>query len=276
MHTFTRTLGILALLPVLGPRPALAETAYQRALQAAAATKAPDGRIMLDVENLIIGCSGDPGVQDRVAKTYQPPGHHDHDPDQWVSLDSDPEMKADLKIGVEILERVVRSISGTVYIEHFNDRPSGETHRTYAGALVRKLYRLMRPGARIVMDFHPIVEYVPPSEYEIEVHYQDCDHNPPAASVHTPTNPRNNPFWARASYDHFAQAVAPGSDFDTFGGRVDVMRLFSRAYRNVDPQPVPEPGEDLVRETRLSNERILAGAKAMLDNGIAKAHAPTL
>jgi len=169
------------------------------------------------IENLLIGCTTDPMHQEVIAKTYAPSGHHMHKGDHWVSFDLDPSIAPDINADVRMLDKIIKSIEKSVYIEHFNDLSMACA--TYQGELLKKCYALMKPGAKLYMDYYPSITL---SDNEKKEDFFFNSENSPYG-VNFDVDSTQNPFWAAASFGHFKAGMKAGSAFDTFGGRQAVL-----------------------------------------------------
>jgi hypothetical protein len=144
-----------------------------------------------------------------------PKGHHKHSGEEWVSLDVDGKIKPDIEADVKMIDKVIGSIEKKVYIEHFNDKTTPPL--TYQGELLKKLFKIMKPGAVLYMDYYPIVEWM---DGGVKAFY-DWENSP--YGVVDGIDTTRNYFWAAASFNHFKKAIKKGSTFDTFGGRKAVL-----------------------------------------------------
>ena len=162
---WTMTFGLAG--PALHP-----QTAYERAPRTA------DHRLIVD--NLLIGCTTAPDPQGEVMRSYG--GNHHHDAQQWVSFDLDPGLRPDLCGRVQALEQQVARINRMVYVEHFNE-PGQRACWNYQGELVRKLSKLMEPGATLYLDLYPRTPVVAMAQ-ELPAGYVDWRHNHYGLSPH--------------------------------------------------------------------------------------------
>jgi hypothetical protein len=220
------------------------------------AARDEQGRVI--VENLIIGCSTHPGVQEGLNKRFAPHSVHDHKAEDWVSFDLNPEMRPDIVGDIEQIEKHIGRITGQVYLEHLNDGANKGVAYTYQGALVTKLYDLMAPGAKLYLDFYPGYHFI--SQPVQGLHFLNHEKSPYLASPANGVQPWNNPFWFQATWEHFFEAIQPGSRFDDFGGRLFALRYYIEEMQDAPAFMARIPAELRKKGAEQDLRRYLAAA----------------
>jgi hypothetical protein len=224
------------------------------------------------VDNLLIACTTNPEAQKSLANRYTPHCAHDHRASEWVSFDMDPELAPDIVASIEHIDKHIKDISGRVYIEHLNDCSNEPLCSTYQGELLRKLTLIMKPGAKLYMDFFPAFGLN--TDKGAGTYYFDHSNSPYGISDRNGVDSRKNPFWAVASKDHFLQAVQPGSHLDTFGGRAELLAHIVGELRHSPEYMAEVPGR-FRAEPELTTY-LKAGAAATLAEAVSVGYTPSL
>ena len=240
------------------------QTAFEQAPRTA------DGRLMVD--NLIIGCTTHAPSQEKLSKKYRPAGTHDHHAKTWVSYDLDPEIHPDIVAPVQQLEQHIAKVNKKVYVEHFNDVGGKPLCSSYQGHLVRKLHGLMEKGAVLYMDLY-LNHSLIPADGADPSGYRDFRNHPYGIDSKSGVDPSDNPFWWQASIQHFAEAVQPGSAFDTFQGRRKVLEFMIQEMKQSVPFMAGMPPHLSEKE---ESRYLLDVASQNLDRLLEGKSAPTL